>query len=190
MPVSSYYQAQPDGYVRFDWRGNSIEGEFFSYEEYGRDIDPKWGYIRPFDRAIRQQLIDNLQATHGIDLLAFTSQGDLITCDAFVTHKNLQAAHQVVVESFDFVDESELKTERERIGNCRVDLIRRQYVVGSNLKEPKESLDNLNAEFLKWVTPFYTPLRYERKWLTKHRKGLLRFGALVAVAVMAYIHYG
>jgi hypothetical protein len=69
-------------------------------------------------------------------------------------------------------------------------LIRRQYVVGSNLKEPKESLDNLNAEFLKWVTPFYTPLRYERKWLTKHRKGLLRFGALVAVAVMAYIHYG
>jgi hypothetical protein len=40
MPVSSYYQAQPDGYVRFDWRGNSIEGEFFSYEECGRDIDP------------------------------------------------------------------------------------------------------------------------------------------------------
>lgn len=97
---------------------------------------------------------------------------------------------KVVVESFDFVDESELTTERERIGNCRVDLLRRQYIVGSNLKEPKESLDNLNAEFLKWVTPFYTPLRYERKWLTKHRKGLLRFGALVAVAVMAYIHYG
>ncbi|GAB7429873.1 hypothetical protein OUHCRE8_32830 [Enterobacter asburiae] len=51
-------------------------------------------------------------------------------------------------------------------------------------------MDNLNAEFLKWVTPFYTPLRYERKWLTKHREGLLRFGALVAVAVFAYIHYG
>lgn len=28
MPVSSYYQPQPDGYVRFDWRGNSLEGEF------------------------------------------------------------------------------------------------------------------------------------------------------------------
>ncbi|MCC4980246.1 hypothetical protein LMJ16_19820, partial [Klebsiella pneumoniae] len=67
MPVSNYYQAQPDCYVRFDWGGLSLEGEFFSYEEYGRDIDPKWGYIRPFDRAIRQQLIDNLQATHGID---------------------------------------------------------------------------------------------------------------------------
>jgi hypothetical protein len=65
-----------------------FEGEFFSYEECGRDIDPKWGYIRPFDRAIRQQLIDNLQATHGIDLLTFTSQGNLITCDAFVTHKD------------------------------------------------------------------------------------------------------
>ena len=190
MPVSNYYQAQPDCYVRFDWGGLSLEGEFFSYEEYGRDIDPKWGYIRPFDRAIRQQLIDNLQATHGIDLLTFTSQGDLITCDAFVTHKDLQAAHQILVESFDFVDESELTTEREHIGNCRIDLIRRQYIVGSNLKEPKESLDNLNAEFLKWVTPFYTPLRYERKWLTKHRNGLLRFGALVAVAVYAYIHYG
>ena len=93
MPVSNHYQAQPDCYVRFDWGGISLEGEFFSYEEYGRDIDPKWGY-------------------------------------------------------------------------------------------------NLNTEFLKWVTPFYTPLRYERKWLTKHRKGLLRFGALVAVAVFAYIHYG
>ena len=190
MPVSNYYQAQPDGYVRFDWHGNSIEGEFFSYVECGRDIDPKWGYIRPFDRVTRQQLIDNLQATHGIDLQTFTSQGDLITCDAFVTHKNLQAAHQVVVESFDFVDESELTTERERIGNCRVDLLRRQYIIGVQLKQPQESLDNLNAEFLKWVTPFYTPLRYERKWLTKHRKGLLRFGALVAVAVMAYIHNG
>ena len=190
MSASNYYQNKPDGYVRFDRHGKSIEGEFFSYESFGDDIDPKLGYIRPFNRVIRQQLIDNLQATHGIDLLTFTSQGDLITCDAFVTHKDLQAAHQILVESFDFVDESELTTEREHIGNCRIDLIRRQYIVGSNLKGPKESLDNLNAEFLKWVTPFYTPLRYERKWLTKHRKGLLRFGALVAVAVMAYIHYG
>jgi hypothetical protein len=66
MPVSSYYQAQPDGYVRFDWHGNSIEGEFFSYVECGRDIDPKWGYIRPFDRVIRQQLIDNLQQLTGL----------------------------------------------------------------------------------------------------------------------------
>lgn len=190
MSASNYYQAQPDGYVRFNWHGNPIEGEFFSYESFGDNIDPQLGYIRPFDRAIRQQLIDNLQATHGIDLNTFTSQGDLITCDAFVTHKNLQTAHQVVIESFDFIDESELTTEREHIGNCRVDLIRRQYSVGSNLNESKESLDNLNAEFLKWVTPFYTPPRYERKWLIKHRERLLLFGALVAVAVVAYIHYG
>ncbi|CNI17743.1 hypothetical protein KKZ54_23925 [Enterobacter hormaechei subsp. hoffmannii] len=189
MPVSSYYQAQPDGYVRFDWRGNSIEGEFFSYEECGRDIDPKWGYIRPFDRVIRQQLIDNLQATHGVDLQTFTSQGDLITCDAFATHKNLQESHQLIIESFDFVDESELTTHKQIIGSCRVDLLRRQYIVGSNLKEPKESLDSLNAEFLRWVTPFYTPLRYERKWFTKHRRRLLRIGWLVAVTVVAYLYY-
>ena len=190
MSAFNYYQTQPNGYVRFDWHGNPLEGEFFSYESFGDDIDPKLGYIRPFDRVIRQQLIDNLLATHGIDLQTFTSKDDLITCDAFVTHKNLQAAHQVAIESFDFVDESELTTERERIGNCRVDLIRRQYIVGSNLKEPKESLDNLNAEFLKWVTPFYAPLRYERKWLTKNRKTLFLLGALVVVAVMAYLHYG
>ncbi|EFV39284.1 hypothetical protein AB8884_06485 [Yersinia enterocolitica] len=189
MPLSSYYQAQPDGYVRFDWRGNSIEGEFFSYEECGRDIDPKWGYIRPFDRVIRQQLIDNLQATHGVDLQTFTSQGDLITCDAFATHKNLQESHQLIIESFDFVDESELTTHKQIIGSCRVDLLRRQYIVGSNLKEPKESLDSLNAEFLRWVTPFYTPLRYERKWFTKHRRRLLRIGWLVAVTVVAYLYY-
>ena len=189
MPVSSYYQAQPDGYVRFDWRGNSIEGEFFSYEECGRDIDPKWGYIRPFDRVIRQQLIDNLQATHGVDLQTFTSQGDLIPCDAFATHKNLQESHQLIIESCDFVDESELTTHKQIIGSCRVDLLRRQYIVGSNLKEPKESLDSLNAEFLRWVTPFYTPLRYERKWFTKHRRRLLRIGWLVAVTVVAYLYY-
>ncbi len=28
MPVSNYYQAQPDCYVRFDWGGISLEGEF------------------------------------------------------------------------------------------------------------------------------------------------------------------
>ncbi|MEN0580153.1 hypothetical protein AAIG39_14220 [Phytobacter palmae] len=189
MSASNYYQNKPDGYVRFDWRGNSIEGEFFSHESFGDDIDPKLGYIRPFDRVIRQQLIDNLQATNGIDLQTFISQGDLITCDAFVTHKDLQAKHQVVLDAFEFIDESELTTERELISNCRADLLRRQYIVGVQLKQPKESLDNLNAEFLKWVTPFYEPLRYERKWSTKHREGLLRFGVLVVLAVLAYAHF-
>ena len=189
MSASNYYQTKPDGYVRFDWCGNTMEGEFYRYESFGDDIDPKLGYIRPFDRQIRQQLIDNLQATHSIDLQTFTSKGNLITCDAFVTHQHLQAAHQVVIASFDFIDESELTTERERIGHCRVDLIRRQYIVGYNLKEPKEALDNLNAEFLKWVTPFYTPLRYERKWLTKHREGLFRFAIIAVLAVLAYFHF-
>lgn len=189
MPASNYYQAKPDGYVRFEQSGKPMEGEFFSYESYGDDIDLKWGYIRPFNRVIRQQLIDNLQATHGIDLQSFISQGDLITCDAFVTHKNFQAKHQVVLGSFEFIDESELTTERELISNCRVDLLRRQYTVGIRLKQSKESLDNLNAEFLKWVTPFHEPLRYERKWSTKHREGLLGFGSFVVMAVLAYFHF-
>ncbi|CAM7603484.1 hypothetical protein KLVAMA180M_26000 [Klebsiella variicola subsp. variicola] len=189
MSASNYYQNKPDGYVRFDWYGNSIEGEFFSYESFGDDIDPKLGYIRPFDRVIRQQLIDNLQATNGIDLQTFTSQGDLITCDAFVTHKDLQAKHQVVLDAFEFIDESGLTTERELISNCRADLLRRQYIVGVQLKQPKESLDNLNAEFLKWVTPSYEPLRYKRKWLTRHREGLFRFGVLIVLAVLAYFHF-
>lgn len=189
MSASNFYQVKPDGYARFDWRGNSIEGEFFSYVECGRDIDPRWGYIRPFDRGIRQQLVDSLQATHGIDLQTFTSQGDLIICDAFVTHKDLQAKHQVVLDAFEFIDESELTTDRELISSCRVDLLRRQYIVGIQFKQPKESLDSLNAEFLRWVTPFYTPLRYERKWFTKNREGLLRFAILVVVAVLAYFHF-
>lgn len=137
MPVTNFYQAQPDGYVRFEWRGNAIEGEFFRYDACGRDTDPKWGYIRPFDRTLRQQLIDNLQKTHAINLQTFTSQNDLITCDAFVTHKALQAAHQAVIETFDFVPESELTTEREHIGHCRVALIRRQYSVAAILTSPE-----------------------------------------------------
>jgi hypothetical protein len=114
----------------------------------GRDIDPKWGYIRPFDRVIRQQLIDNLQATHGIDLQTFTSQGDLITCDAFVTHKDLQAAHQVLVESFDFVDESELTTERERIGNCRSIYYDANTLSAATLKSPKSLWTTSMQSFL------------------------------------------
>ena len=189
MSVSHYYLTKPDGYVRFEQSGKSMEGEFYRYESFGQDSDPTWGYIRPFNRVIRQQLIDNLQAQHGIDLQTFTSQGELITCDASVTHKDLQARHQVVLDAFEFIDQSELTTEQELIAHCRVDLLRRQYIVGRQLNEPKETLDNLNAEFLKWVTPFYTPLRYERKWLTRHREGLFRLAIVVTAAVLAYFHF-
>ncbi|HAS0898929.1 TPA: hypothetical protein I3357_004808, partial [Enterobacter hormaechei subsp. steigerwaltii] len=85
MSASNYYQAQPDGYVRFEFHGKTMEGEFFRYESFGKDIDPKCGYIRPFDRVIRQQLLDNTQSFHGVDLLKFTSLDDLIICDAYVT---------------------------------------------------------------------------------------------------------
>ncbi len=50
-------------------------------------------------------------------------------------------------------------------------------------------MDNLNAEFRIWVTPLYTPLRYERTWLTRHREGLFRLAIIVVIAVMAYVHY-
>lgn len=189
MSASNYYQAQPDGYVRFEFHGKTMEGEFFRYESFGKDIDPKCGYIRPFDRVIRQQLLDNTQSFHGVDLLKFTSLDDLIICDAYVTDENIKGSHQIVIKDFDFIDEADLATHKQIIGSCRVDLLRRQYIVGSNLKAPKESLDSLNAEFLRWVTPFYTPLRYERKWFTKHREGLLRIAMLVVVAVLAYFHF-
>ncbi|MGP2412451.1 hypothetical protein V2A84_23195 [Yersinia sp. 2553 StPb PI] len=57
------YQTQPDGYVHFDWRGKPMEGEFYRYESFGAEIDPKLGYVRPFGKAFRQQLVDNLQVT-------------------------------------------------------------------------------------------------------------------------------
>ena len=185
MSVSNAYQTQPDGYVRFDWRGNAMEGEFFRDDSFNNHKAAKSGYIRPFSPAIRQQLIDNLQIAHDIDLQKFISLNDLIPCDAFVTSKGLQASHQIVIEQVDFIAEAELSTDKQLISSCRVDLLRRQYLLGSRLNVSEETLDSINAEFLIWVTPFYTPLRYERKW--HHR--ILRSAALAVLAVIACVFF-
>ncbi|CNF81759.1 hypothetical protein [Yersinia intermedia] len=189
MPISNCYQTQPDGYVRFDWRGKPMEGEFYRYESFGAEIDPKLGYIRPFDKALRQQLVDNLQVTQKIDLLKYLAKNDLITCDAFVTSKNIQASYQIVIDHFDFINEDKLVSDKETISHCRADLLQRQYVFGSNLNESKEVLSSINAEYLKWVTPFCTPLRYERTWFIRNRERILRYAAIVILAVMAYIYF-
>lgn len=188
MSIFNCYKTQPDGYARFEMLGKPMEGEFYRYDSFD-DIDPKVGYIRPFDKVIRQQLIDNLQAKQGIDLQRFIAKDDLIICDAYVTDKHIQSPYQIVIDRFDFIDKSELVTDQEAIRSCRVDLLQRQYILASNLKEPKETMDSINAEYLRWITPCYEPLRYERKWSTKHREGLLRFGALVVIAVLAYFYF-
>lgn len=186
MYTFNCYQTQPDGYVRFDWHGKLMEGEFFRYDPFDADIEPKLGYIRPFDKILRQQLIDNLQSTQGIDLLTFIAKSDLISCDAFVTDKKIQCRHQIVIEQFEFIDENEIVSDKKATSNCRVNLLQRQYVLAYNLNESKETLDRINAEFLKWVTPFYMPLRYERKWLNKHQGRILSL-ILIIAACCAYV---
>lgn len=189
MPISNCYQTQPDSYVRFDWHNIPMEGEFYLYDLYGFELNPKVGFIRPFDKTLRQQFIDNLQKTHSIDLMKFVRKDELIICDAFVTSNYIQAPYQIVIDHFAFITEDELMTDKDAISNCRVDLLQRQYVLGHNLNESKDVLNRINAEYLKWVTPLSTPLRYKRTWFTKYRKSVLRFGAIFILAVIAYNYF-
>ena len=103
MSIFNCYKTQPDGYARFEMLGKPMEGEFYRYDSFD-DIDPKVGYIRPFDKVIRQQLIDNLQTRKGIDLQRFIAKDDLIICDAYVTDKHIQSPYQIVIDRFDFID--------------------------------------------------------------------------------------
>lgn len=184
MPVADCYQTQPDSYVRFSWKGKPMEGEFYLH---GVDTDPQTGYIRPFDKALRQQLVDNLQRSQNIDLLTFISRQDLICCDAFVTSTAIQTPWQILVDRVEFITEEALQTDKEAVSQCRAELLQRQYVFASNLKEPQDLLESIKTEYLRWVTPFCTPLRYQRTWLIKNRSRIVGGCAVVVAAVIAYL---
>lgn len=188
MSIRDCYQTKPDKYVRFDWHGQKMEGEFFKYNWCGDEVSPKAGYIRPFDKFLRQCLVDNLQAGKNIELKYFTTKDNLVDCDAFVTHSFIKAPHQSIIEDFDVITKDELVTDKSLIDDCRVDMLHRQYRFGSSLKESEELLNNILAEYRKLVTPYYTPLRYER---TRFRKGLRKtltvLGWIVNIVVISVI---
>lgn len=186
MPEHHCYQTRPDGFVRFNWHGKPLEGEFYLYKGDGEEHEEKIGYIRPFDKSIRQQLVDNLQNTQNFDLMSSISKNEVITCDAFVTGARIKAAYQVLISDFDFITESEIKTSREAVCHCRYDVLQRQYILGCNLNEPHHLLHGINAEFLRWVTPFCTPLRYERTWIIKNRKKIMSGVAILGIIAIFY----
>ena len=189
MPVSDCYQTQPDGYVRFGIHGKPLEGEFYRYDLFGCDLGPTVGYIRPFNKILRQELIDCLQSVQSRDLINFVANDEVITCDAYVTDKQIQGGYQLLIEHFDFIDESDLSTDRKEISSCRVDLLQRQYILASNKNENKEVLNNIDKEFHRWVTPFCIPLRYERTWKTKNKNKIYSSILIVILALIAYVAF-
>ncbi|MBF3237493.1 hypothetical protein H4N55_12890 [Aeromonas veronii] len=176
MSVLNCYQTYPDNYVRFNWGGKSIEGEFYEYNSVGNELGSRAGYIRPFDKILRQSLIDNIQAAQNLDLQDFLYKDELITCDAFVTHPSIRRPYQYIINEFEFITEDELVTNKDVISSCRADLLSRQYRYGKNQKESDELLNNILTEYRICVTPNDRPLRYER---TNVRKNLHRISVVL-----------
>lgn len=168
MRIRDCYQTQPDAYVRFDWHGNKMEGEFYKYNWCGDEVSPETGYVRPFDKFLRQCLIDNLQASQEFDAEDSLSESWLVICDAIVTNKYIQAPYQCAVEKFEFISEGELTTEKSNISDCRLDLLQRLYLFAKAHNKPEWLLSDIQEEYLKLVTPLHKPLRYRRTWFQKH----------------------
>ncbi len=187
------YQKSPDSYVVFKWRGQDIEGEFFrdnlaEIDFCFGDLSKKnRGYLRPFDKKLRQWIIDIHMINNGLSFDEFFTLGDLIVCDSFVNHPDLKRPYlDVVVDEFRFIKREELKSPQYLIADCRADLLRRQYLVGKTLGESDEVMYSLEKEFKVWVTPTFRPTRYTMTKFQKIiRNWLVRF--ILCVTLIALV---
>ena len=171
-----YYQQSPDAYVVFKWGNRELEGEFFRDSSaeidfcFGDTSKKNRGYLRPFDKELRQWITDIHMNNHGIDFEKFLTVGELIECDSFVNHTDLKRPYlNVVVEEFRFIDKQELSSPQYSIADCRADLLKRQYLLSKALGEPDEVVSSLEKEFKAWVTPTFQPTRYT---MTKFQKAI------------------
>lgn len=186
------YQQRPDEYVVFKWRDREYEGEFFrdSLAEidlcFGDFSKKNRGYLRPFDKGLRQSIIDAHMNNHGIDFEKWMTIGDVIACDSFVNHPDLKRPYlDVVVEEFRFIKREELNSSQDSIADCRTDLLRRQYLLGKGLDESDEVVSSLENEFKAWVTPTFQPNRYTMtKYEKAKRNRFLRFIFYVMLIVL------
>ncbi|WP_429025324.1 hypothetical protein [Aeromonas media] len=186
MPIRNIYQTQPDKYVRFTRHGKDMEGEFFKYNWCGDEVSPQAGYIRPFDKFLRQCLVDNLQAGKEMELQDSATKDNLVDCDAFVTHPFIKAPHQSIIEDFDVITKNELVTDKSLIDDCRVDMLQRQYLFAKMRSEPEEILSSILMEYRNRITPNYKPLRYQRTWLQKHGSKVITIAfLLIAFLIIA-----
>ena len=172
------FQSKPNAYARFKWNGQTMEGEFFQYSlSLADDTKTTKGYIRPFDRNLRQSILDAHQSNHKIDFYDFFTIEYLIECDSLVTHPDLKRPYiDVLVDDFEFTEEDDLITDKSLITNCRLDMLRRQNILARALNEPSDISDELVHEFKKWCAPDFEPLRYKRTIFTKFiQNSIIRF---------------
>ncbi len=186
---NNYYQSTPDSYVRFKWRGQELEGEFFRHNNFLIFFDDPLdgrGFIRPFDKDLRQSILDARMKHDGVDLELFCRRSDLITCDSLINHPDLYTyLDDIIVEDFVLIKQDELKCSKEIIADCRADLLKRQYILSNALNEEAELSLVLEKEFKVWVTPTFKPLRYSRTKFQKFKSsGIIHFICLIIFLVL------
>ncbi|OAI01725.1 hypothetical protein A1353_00450 [Methylomonas methanica] len=124
-------------FVKFKLNEIECEGEFihwldtnyFHGDNPGISIDISNGYIRPFDRYLRQTLIDRNMSIRKIDFIDWMNLGEVISCDAFRSNE---------VNHLRIIEKDEIKTSLSEINLCKKDIIHRRLAL--NIKDE----DDLN----------------------------------------------
>ncbi|KLV10218.1 hypothetical protein C9I92_10415 [Photobacterium ganghwense] len=159
------FKIKPDAYVTFSWKGRTMEGEFFRVSKGSNS-----GVIRPFDRALRQELVDDKLISRVNCLEKNILIDELVTCDGIATDESVKVGDGTynTVQGYDFIGEGELKSNDLVIADCRLELLRRQlHAVYSKLKytestyADRKEIEALKFEFKKYSLDKFKPLRYK-----------------------------
>ncbi|GAA3980264.1 hypothetical protein [Allohahella marinimesophila] len=181
------FQSTPDAYISFKWGDQEMEGEFFrnSLEVIDDPLTTR-GYIRPFDKRLRQSIVDCHMKANGMDLEDYMRLGDLVECDALVTHERVKRPYiSNLVTDFAFINFSELATDQALIADCRADLLRRQAVLAHRFDQPEVSHE-LKQAYAKWCPDNFVSLRYSRtRWQKLLSQKWLHFIGLLALVYLS-----
>ncbi|HHC7270409.1 TPA: hypothetical protein ACN30M_004243 [Vibrio parahaemolyticus] len=184
------FNLKPDAYVRFSWEGQPMEGEFFRAYK-----DSDGGVIRPFDRALRQELVDDKLKHREVSFKSFINLNELITCDGIATDKSVKVGDGIlnVVDQYDLIDKDDLTSNVIEIADCRHELLNRQIYVGSKIGASRrtfanrDEVDALRSELDKYTSDHFKPLRYE---LTRKQKVWLYITTNLAQVLLSLLFFG
>lgn len=184
------FNPKPDAYVRFSWEGQPMEGEFFHIAE-----DSDSGVIRPFDRKLRQELVDDKLKHREVSFKDFINLNELISCDGIATDESIKVGDGIynVVEHYDLIDKDDLTSNVIEMADCRHELLNRQIYVGSRIGASRDTfadrdeVDALRFELNKYTSEHFKPLRYE---LTRKQKVWLYITTNLAQVLLFLLFIG
>ncbi len=152
-------------YVRYKYHGQEYEGEYIPnsdrYDYFSGRVDDDeiiFGYIRPFDRNLRQANIDFNLSHQGLSYVAWMTEEDVVICDAFVTSDRLckYGSKSLLVSDVEIIEEINLKLSKEEIDLCLKDLVDRQMLFLDGAINSEKSLIKKRKEELS-LTSYRRP---------------------------------